>query len=437
MKNTVFDRYKIIETVEEGEVNSVYIAEEIASGNKFILIKILPDSSHSLYETAVKELKEKSSEKKPIDKKPSSPAIVNFCSEEGEHYLILEYKNKESLEKALSYPSIGKILNDRYVVVRGLAAGGFGTVYLCRDLSMPGKYWAIKEMHDEDGDFNVVEKTFRTEAEMLSSLEHPRIPRISDFFVEKEKLYLVMDYVEGETLKKMVKNLKKGEYFSEEQIVNWALCLCHVLDYLHNRPAPIVFRDLKPDNIIVTPEGYLKLIDFGIARLFQGPHTETTKHALLSAGYAPQEQWLGKAEPRSDIYSLGATLYHLAGGVHPRKVAPSFPPVEEFNPSISPLLSKIISKALEPKMEDRFQTVKEMKDEILRVHKFKEAENHLVKAKDHEKNSDFFNANFEYMKALDLFQGHNYEILNSIANCYERLGFNDKAEDYYKKSYKA
>jgi len=437
MEEIIFNKYKVVETIESCDLTALYIVEEEDTGNKFALRKVLTDTSNPLYKTALKEFKKVEKEKDlKLDKKEDSPAILDFFIDEDSSFLLLEFKDKKSLKAITSYPSIGKILNNRYLVVRGIASGGFGVVYMVRDLSLPGKYWALKEMHEEGGISDVIERSFRMEAEMLSRLEHPRIPRISDFFVEKEKLYLIMDYVEGETLRKKIRNLKAGEFFRESQIIEWALNLCNVLEYMHTRPSPIIFRDLKPDNIMITSEGVLKLVDFGIAKIFQGPRSDTTKYTLLTAGYAAPEQSLGKAEPRSDIYSLGATLYHLITLVHPKKVAPSFPPVEEFNPSVSPLLSKIISKALELKLEERFQTIIEIKEELLKLHKYKEAEQHLVKAKDYEGKDDYFNANFEYMKALELFQGGNYEILTAIARCYENLGFKDKALEHYEKAIK-
>ena len=336
MKN-ISKKYNIIKTIESDGWASLYSVEKKDTGEKFLLKKFTVPLSTSFYETARKEFNSLKEGKTRIDIKGKSPSIIDFFTEEDTFYLVLEYKSNKCEKIVRSYPSIGKTLNNRYIVIKGVAEGGFGVVYTVRDLSLPGKYWALKEMQDKGSSFEIIERSFQVEAQMLATLEHPTIPIISDFFIESEKLYLVMEYVKGETLKKKLKLLKKNEYFPEEQIISWALSICSLLEYLHGLPKPVVFRDLKPDNILITPEGRVKVIDFGIARVFAGPDSDTTKFALLTAGYAPQEQWMGKAEPRSDIYALGATLFHLVTLVHPKKAGPSFPPVEEFNSlSLSP-----------------------------------------------------------------------------------------------------
>jgi tetratricopeptide (TPR) repeat protein/tRNA A-37 threonylcarbamoyl transferase component Bud32 len=430
MSNTILNKYKIIETFDNEQI---YIVEEVDSKQKFALRKILTDITGTLYETAVKEFTGIGKESFKLDKKPKSPSILDFFTDNGNNYLLLEYKDEKTLKIITSYPSLGKILNNRYLVVKGIAAGGFGIVYMVRDLSLPGKYWALKEMHGEEGDSDVIERSFRIEAEMLSTLDFPNIPRISDFFIEHHRLYLVMDYVQGETIRKLIRNLKKGEHFPEERVIKWALTISDVMSYLHNRPTPIIFRDLKPDNIIITADDDVRLIDFGIAKVFEGPKGQTTKFAVLTEGYAPHEQFMGKAEPRSDIYSFGATIYHILSGKHPRDVGPDFPPIEQFNPSVSPLLSKIIAKALQIKPSDRYQTVGEMRDELMKLKARITAREHIVKARIYENKGDFFNANFEYMKVFEL-QGENYETLLAGGRCCEKMGLYDKALEIYNKA---
>jgi len=437
MQESVFDRYKILKTIDDRGSISVYLVEEIASKKKFALKKIPADLSNPAYEEVKTHFVEMSSKSVKIFRKADSPALVDFFSEEGNSYFLLDYKDEKNLKNITSYTSIGKILNNRYVIVRGISGGGFGVVYLARDLSLPGKYWAIKEMKREGPEPEVIENSFRVEAKMLSTLEHPRIPSISDFFVEEDKLYLVMEYVKGETLKKMLKELGQNEFYSEEQVVNWTLSICDVLEYLHNRPNPVVFRDLKPDNIMITPGGELKLIDFGIARVFESGKANITHHALLTQGYAPPEQWIGKTDVRSDIYSLGVTMYYLLTRVDPREVAPEFPPVTKFNSKVSPGLSKLILKAVAIKLKDRCQSISEMKNALLDLCKEKltkeKVDSHLSRAKEYEGREDFFNANFEYMKALEADEG-NYEILTGAGNCCEKLGFKGKALDYYRRA---
>ena len=435
MGEYIFDKYKILETLSSGEHSELYTVEEIKTGKKFALRKIFIDTFEPFYKKAIKTLKKLSRNELDTKEKGDSPPVVEIFTEIEYTYLLIDYKDKEGLERVLSYPSTGRILNKRYVVLQGIARGSFGVVYLVKDLSLPGKYWALKEMQDE-GNFFKMEKRFRAEAETLSTLEHPNIPRMNDFFSEKEKLYLIMDYIEGESLSEKIKNLSEGEYFPEDKVIGWAIKLCSVLKYLHSREKPIVFRALKPENIMITPDSDIKLLDFAIARIFEGPKSRKTTQTFQKEGYTPPEQWVGRAEPRSDIYSLGATLHHLLTGVHPKNFSPAFPPVEEYNPSISPFLSKIISRALEEKRKNRFQTAEEMEGEILKLYEYRKGHYHLARAKEYENKGDYFNANFEYMKSLDLFRGGNYEVLSSIASCHEKLGFNDKALEFYNKALK-
>lgn len=435
MDNSLFEKYRIIKTIDTDDTGSVYLVEEIKTEKFFVLRKINRGGTDPLYNTVIKDFREIEKASPTIYRETDYPDIIDFFIQDGSGYILLNYIDDESLKIVSFYPSVGKILNSRYFVSKGLARGGFGSVYLAMDLKLPGKYWALKEMQ-EDNLPDVMEKSFRVEAEMLSRLEHPGIPRISDFFIEENRMYLIMDYVKGESLKKKLKALGEGKPFSEEQVINWAVSLCHILSYLHTRPTPVVFRDLKPDNIMITPEGDLKLLDFGISRVFLEGKTDTT-YALLTQGYAPQEQWMGKAEPRSDIYSLGATLYHLLSGIHPKEIAPNFPPLEEYKPDISPSLSRIISRCLEPKLTDRYQSIEEVKSELVGVNSEKnnkeKAKLHLNKAGDYENKGDYFNAGFEYMKALE-FQKENHEIYISMAGCSEKLGFIDKALDNYEKA---
>ncbi|MEQ8168510.1 MAG: FHA domain-containing protein [Candidatus Eremiobacterota bacterium] len=433
MTDLIFNKYKILKTIPGGEKTSFYLVEDVSTGVTLLLKQIKIDTSGDFYKPVIEEYREKSKEPMKIDKKPSSPAILDFFMDDDYFYLVLEYKSERSLRIAVSYPSIGKIINNRYVIVNGIASGGFGVVYLSRDLNLPGKHWAVKEMHQAEGiPLDVVERSFRIEAQILAGLEHPDIPGIVDFFVEDKKLYLVMDYISGETVDKMIKNLKEHDYFPEDTVIGWALTICNVLQYLHERPNPIIFRDMKPSNIMITNNGELKLIDFGIAKIFQGSTSQVTQYALLTGGYAPPEQWLGKAEPKSDIYALGATLFHILTRHHPRDFTPYFPPVNELNPSVSGALSKIIAKALELKPDDRFQSIGEVKQELLNLQSVKKGDSHISLAREYEAKGDFFSANFEYMKALD-FDDKNYNILLSIAGCFEKLGFPARAFDVYNK----
>ena len=426
-------KYRVIRGVYRDDSGSIYLVNELNSNKTYTMKEVL---SYNDKIAVLKELERAAEETVKIDIRPDSPRIIDFFVDEKKGYFILDSYDETSVERIKTYSSLGRILRDRYVVVRGVASGGFGSVYLVRDVSLPGKFWALKEMHDDSESQEVIEKSFKIEAEMLAKLDHPAIPRVTDFFIEGRQLYLVMDYIKGESLRKMLKELPEDEYFSEEKILEWALQLCDVLHYLHNRPSPIVFRDLKPDNILMTEGGRIKLIDFGIARVFEASKKAHTKYALLTEGYAPQEQWLGKAEPRSDIYSLGATLFYLATKVHPKEAAPEFPPPHTINKNISQGFSDIVLKALEPKISDRHENIMVFRDKILDLRKVKETgiaeEIHMEKAKAYEKDREYLKASFEYMKVIE-FNKENREALKGMGSCYEALGLKDKALEHYNK----
>jgi serine/threonine protein kinase len=269
--------------------------------------------------------------------------------------------------------AIGSLLSGRYQIVQLLGKGGFGAVYKALDERFQGqRVVAIKEM--SDAQVNPSEKAkalqdFRREADLLVPLSHPNLPNVSDFFEEGGKVYLVMEFIEGETLEK--KQGEAGGPLDEALVMGWALQLCNVLHYLHTRPRPIIFRDMKPSNVMVTSEREIKLIDFGIARVFKATVTKDTS-LLGSQGYAPLEQYgRGQSDARSDIYALGATLYDLLTHEVPadsptRRVNPeAFETPRQLNPAISPATEAIVLKAMENEPQNRFQSVAEMYQAIV------------------------------------------------------------------------
>ena len=223
----------------------------------------------------------------------------------------------------------------RYVIDRMLGRGGMSAVYVARDSNVSGRLVAVKEMVDQFADEQErqeAERDFAREADMLATLRHPAIPAIYDRFSENSRHLLVMEYIAGENLEQ---KLATHGPFDEEQVRAWAAELCSVLGYLHAQQPPVVFRDLKPGNIIVQPDGRVRLIDFGIARLFK-PQQKADTTALGTSGYASPEHYTGQTDARSDIYSLGATMHHVLTGRDPSKFPPfQFPPVRELNPGIS------------------------------------------------------------------------------------------------------
>ncbi|MDQ6661150.1 MAG: serine/threonine-protein kinase, partial [Chloroflexota bacterium] len=235
---------------------------------------------------------------------------------------------------------------------------------------------AVKEMLDEfssDTDRTQAVEWFGREAELLLDLNHPCIPRVRDFFIEGGKHYLVMDFIEGRTLGEVLE--KEGNVVgvngargvSEARARSWAQQLCGVLAYLHRQSPPIIFRDLKPSNIMVTESDEVKLIDFGIARTFQSQRQATI---IMTIGYAPPEQLHGMPEPRSDIYALGATIHKVLTRHDAANNKPSifsFPPLRTLRPDISVGFEQIVMKALAPVLEQRWANAAEMERAILNL----------------------------------------------------------------------
>jgi|GEM_PF-2769546 len=253
------------------------------------------------------------------------------------------------------------LLGNRYIIVKTLGQGGMGAVYLAMDTSLDNTAVAIKEMSTQavGGDLQAAIGAFKKEASLLVSLHHPQLPQIFDSFSRGEdRWYLVMDYIEGQTLKEVADS--RG-FIPEEDVLNWARQLGEILEYLHKQNPPIIFHDLKPANIMLTPEGRIKLIDFGIARHFRlesSPDTST----YVSGSFAPPEQYgENQTDPRSDVYALGATLHYLLTGQDPAKNPFIFEPPSQ-TVKVSPRLEMAIMKALEINAENRPGSIREMLD---------------------------------------------------------------------------
>ena len=258
------------------------------------------------------------------------------------------------------------ILQGRYVIVGKLGQGGMGAVYKVADQRLGGKILAMKEMSDaaitDPQEKAQAIAAFRREAQLLARLNHPNIPKVTDFFTENRKHYIVMEFVPGETLEDRM--ARQRVPCSEQEVRQWALQLCEVLSYLHSQSPPIIFRDLKPGNIMLTPQGQLKLIDFGIARFFKPGKTGDTQ-VIGTPGYSPPEQYgRGQTDARSDIYSLGVVLHHLLTLHDPASTPFKLPPVRQLNPAVSPQLEQIITKATQPNIMQRYQNVGEMRQAL-------------------------------------------------------------------------
>ncbi|MHC9545053.1 MAG: protein kinase [Vulcanimicrobiota bacterium] len=255
----------------------------------------------------------------------------------------------------------GSMLDNRYEVIQMVSKGGMGALYKVKDHRLMDRVFALKEMLDnftDQKDRSDAISWFKREAEILcSEIRHSNIPVVKDFFIEKGRYYLVMDFIQGSNLEHAYK-IPLDEKTARE----FALTSVDILEYLHSRK--IIHRDIKPENFILEKAtGRIFMVDFGTATIFSSRKTKT---AIGTQGYASPEHYEGKADERSDIFSLGATLHRLITGVDPKARAPfTFDPVRTLNSSISPAFAAIVEKALQYKPENRFQSAAEMKKALL------------------------------------------------------------------------
>jgi outer membrane protein assembly factor BamB len=263
------------------------------------------------------------------------------------------------------------LLMGRYRILGVLGGGGMGTVYQARDMNFPDvkRLVAVKEMLTPDNSQRASTlSTFRRESNLLASLNHPSIPKIYEFFDTNDRAYVVMEYINGSDLEII---LNKTRQLPIDKVIDWAIEMCDVLEYLHSHsPSPIVFRDIKPANIMIDSFGKVRLIDFGIAKVF----VDNKKHTMIGTeGYSAPEQYRGDVTPLSDVYGLGATLHHILTRRDPRLEPPfSFNerPIAQLNPNVPQPLISIIDRALAISPADRFQSCAEMKKalETVRMH---------------------------------------------------------------------
>ncbi|MDH4135941.1 MAG: serine/threonine-protein kinase, partial [Anaerolineae bacterium] len=259
----------------------------------------------------------------------------------------------------------GTELQGRYEIIRTVAIGGMGTIYQARDkrFTKVARLCAVKEMINSAPDRHLREvniRIFEREANLLATLSHPAIPKIFDYFSEGNRSYLVLEFIEGQNLESLLQ--RTASFLPEEQVISWAIQICDVLSYVHgHKPNPIIFRDLKPSNIMLNNQDRIVLIDFGIAKVFQIGQKGTM---IGTEGYSPPEQYKGIADPRGDIYALGATMHHLLTQRDPRHEPPfTFhdSPPRSLNPEVSERLEAVVMKALQYEIEDRYSSAEEMK----------------------------------------------------------------------------
>ncbi|GIM29949.1 hypothetical protein CPJCM30710_26150 [Clostridium polyendosporum] len=291
----------------------------------------------------------------------------------------------------------GYVLDEKYEVIEVLGRGGMGTVYLCKNIRLEN-LWAVKEI-TKDSQINV---DFLSEPNILKNLNHPGIPRIVDIFYENNNLYMVQDYIRGQTLKECV---KQSKIIEKERIYNITSSLCDIIAYLHRLAPPIIYRDLKPANIIITPDKKVVLIDFGISRVYKEDRDDDTVY-MGSNGYAAPEQYgSGQSCKQTDIYGIGMVMYHMATG----KVASTHlePLVDDNYNNVDDNLKKVIQKCVQLDIKDRYTSAEELKNEII----------HLMKESIYEK-TVFLNNPSQNLNATTQYSSTKYMAAEHIATEY-------------------
>lgn len=265
------------------------------------------------------------------------------------------------------------LLKNRYKIVGPIGQGGMGAVYRAEDTLLTGRICAIKEIAPdpdmEETNHHQIQEQFRQEASVLARLDHPNLPKVSDYFTQKGREYLVMDFVPGHDLLYLISQAhQEDKFLAEVQVLDWADQLCSALSYLHHQDPPILHRDIKPSNIKLTPSGLLKLVDFGLVKVLthDEARTITVVQGRGTAAYTPLEQYGGDdahTDTRSDIYALGATLYHLLTGKPPATARERFlkpkllAPPREINAHIRPAIEHAILAALSLHPSDRIADI--------------------------------------------------------------------------------
>src|SRR5260370_30958481 len=256
------------------------------------------------------------------------------------------------------------IIGGRYRVIKPLGGGGVRVVGVAGDVGRAVRSWAVAGMVDSFTSPDMQKQAiaaFQREADMLAQLSNEHIPRVFDRFSAENRHYLVMEFIDGITLEQKLQSA--GGRLPEHDVIELALQVLDTLEYLHNLEPPVIYRDLKPSNLMIAESGQVKLIDFGIARLFQ-PLSNATM--IGTQGYAPPEQYRGKVEIRSDLYARGATMHHALSGRDPTTEPPfSFPPLKKLCPDSNPALADLVNSALSYDVSPRIPSAAEFKRRLL------------------------------------------------------------------------
>ncbi len=251
---------------------------------------------------------------------------------------------------------IGTIIDGKYEILKEVGRGGMSVVYLATDTHL-NKNWAVKEIKKKGSGKNdeIIVNSLLAEANLMKRLDHASLPRIVDIIDNGITIYVVMDFIEGESLDKV---LNEHGAQPEELVISWAKQICDALSYLHSQKPPIIYRDMKPANVMLKDDGNIKIIDFGIAREYKEQNLADTT-VLGTKGYAPPEQYSGQTDARSDIFALGMTMHHLLTGVDPRN-GEAYASVRQWVPELSEGIEAIIDKCVEPAAENRYQNCSDL-----------------------------------------------------------------------------
>lgn len=278
----------------------------------------------------------------------------------------------------------GTLLRERYQILELVGQGGMGAVYKAADLRLEGRVCAVKEIlptltqaSTTPEELEQMSEQFRREASVLARLDHPNLPKVSDYFAEGTREYLVMDFVDGRDLQEILHEAtRRNEFLSETVVLGWAAQLLDSLEYMHEQTPPVLHRDIKPSNIKLTPRGTIKLVDFGLVKVLQVDETRTVTvlQGRGTVAYTPLEQYggdTGYTDSRTDLYSLGATLYHLLAGIPPVDAKERFlhpgalASLRQLNPAISPRCERAIFQALSMHPNERPSSAREMRGVLL------------------------------------------------------------------------
>jgi tRNA A-37 threonylcarbamoyl transferase component Bud32 len=357
---------------ESGELNESPALQTVASEGAGVAAILIPESPPT-ESREIASVSAESSEDQFADSSLGGHTTANVPDPPVQVKHTIKKGNTGGRHSTVQQLDPGNVLNARYEIVRRIGGGGMGAVYLAKDRNLGDAPRAVKEMVEAHLDPALHEKAigdFKRESLLLTSLEHPSIPTIYDYFYDESlgRFYLVMKFISGGDLASRLRNAPGGK-IDEKTVAEWGMQTADVLEYLHSRPKPIIYRDLKPANLMIDGNtGRIMVIDFGIARWVKQEEKGVT--AVGTMGYAPPELFGGRVEPRSDVYSLGATMFHLLTGSDPQDNPllifdfAKNPRPRQIAPSISTEMEQILMRSVEYKPEDRFVSAGGMRDAL-------------------------------------------------------------------------